>query len=205
MINLLDDLQKLVKDANSLVTFTKNSNLEKLVVTCTRDIQQKYLGDVLNMLFSYINIDNAVGVWLDYIGCRFNFCRPTTSILDTDILGFTGTNAQSFNSAPFWNESDIVAVSDDVYRGFIKVFASHLLSSGSKIDLENALKLIYADVKYDDIAINTVDITVTTTTVTDLILIAIASGLFKVNTGINLRRVYKKETSTSTPVIIYGA
>ena len=72
---------------------------------------------VLKDLERMRNWDTAEGVWLDYIGRRLGFTRPTINVMVTR-FGFEGSSGVGFNQAPFATATGFVpqvAVGDPIY------------------------------------------------------------------------------------------
>ena len=98
------------------------------------------------------NWDTAEGVWLDYIGRRLGFTRPTINVMVTR-FGFSGGDGVGFNQAPFATATGFVpqvAVGDPIYLLCLKVWAGTILTSGCILDMNTAVRRSFPAAYYTD-------------------------------------------------------
>ena len=98
------------------------------------------------------NWDTAEGVWLDYIGRRLGFTRPTINVMVTR-FGFEGSSGVGFNQAPFATATGFVpqvAVGDPIYLLCLKVWAGTILTSGCILDMNTAVRRSFPAAYYTD-------------------------------------------------------
>ena len=93
------------------------------------------------------DIDEAEGVWLDYIGGRMGVRRPAvTSPADDLRFGFEGpVQSRPFGTAPFRGSSENAAIfplNDSVFRRMLKARGITLLSRGSPTEFTTAVLLV---------------------------------------------------------------
>ena len=103
------------------------------------------------------NWDTAEGVWLDYIGRRLGFTRPTIDVNVTR-FGFEGSSGVGFNQAPFATTGFVpqVPIPDAVYLLCLKVWAGTILTSGSIPDMNTAVRRSFPAAYYTDGADSTI-------------------------------------------------
>ena len=96
--------------------------------------------------------DTARGVWLDYIGKRLGFMRPSINAMVTR-FGFDGGDGVGFNQAPFATATGFVpqvAVGDPIYLLCLKVWAGTILTSGCIFDMNTAVRRSFPAAYYTD-------------------------------------------------------
>ena len=96
--------------------------------------------------------DTAEGVWLDYIGRRLGFVRPTINAMVTR-FGFDGGDGVGFNQAPFASATGFipqVPVGDPEYLLCLKVWAGTILTSGCILDMNIAVRRSFPLAYYTD-------------------------------------------------------
>ena len=103
------------------------------------------------------NWDTAEGVWLDHIGRRLGFTRPTIDVNVTR-FGFEGSSGVGFNQAPFATTGFVpqVPVADAVYLLCLKVQAGTILTSGCILDMNTAVRRSFPAAYYTDGADSTI-------------------------------------------------
>ena len=102
--------------------------------------------------------DTAEGVWLDYIGRRLGFVRPTINAMVTR-FGFDGGDGVGFNQAPFASATGFipqVPVGDPEYLLCLKVWAGTILTSGCILDMNIAVRRSFPLAYYTDGADSTI-------------------------------------------------
>ena len=103
----------------------------KAIVDGINELIQSELIDFAEDTEAQASILTATGGWLDWIGSRLNFPRPTLVQDNFDVFGFDGHGA-GFDQAPFWNGSDYgIGVADEVYRAFLIARGGQLLTDGT--------------------------------------------------------------------------
>ena len=151
------------------------------------DVLQPILADALaaaDEIQRMQDIDQAVGVWLDYLGVRLGIERPATSdpTLDTR-FGFDLAGA-GFDQHPFRGDAANDAVyplPDAIYRRFVKARAVTVLSDGTFATYVKAVRLIDPNAT----VVDNRDMTVTVTTaLQDLLELADGIGALPRTAGV---------------------
>ena len=113
--------------------------------------------------------DTARGVWLDYIGRRLGFSRPSIDQTVTR-FGFSGSDGVGFNQAPFATATGFipqVQVGDDVYLLCLRVWAGTILTSGTIPDMNIAVRRAFPAAYYTDGADSTIALVTGATSMRD--------------------------------------
>lgn len=144
-----------------LVSQWRGTQLETLLEAIISEIEREYI-DPAKALSRQGSIDDAIGVYLDYIGERLVFPRPKTQVSYTK-FGFHGGDGVGFNQAPFGTSnpqaSDLTQISDSWYRSMLKARGLALLSSGTLADVTACAEALFDTSA--SVAINQKTITVT--------------------------------------------
>ena len=130
------------------------------------DVLQPILADALaaaDEIQRMQDIDQAVGVWLDYIGVRLGIERPATSDASMDTRWGFDLAGAGFDQHPFRGDAANDAVyplPDAIYRRFVKARAVTVLSDGTSATYVKAVRLIDPNATVADNR----DMTITVTT-----------------------------------------
>ena len=97
-----------------------------------------------------LNIDDAMGFQLDWIGLRLGFPRPPSvpnlAASDINLFGFDDGDSSTtrdprtrgFDQAPMFSYAGLSAISDAWYRRMLRGRAASILSRGTKAEIEAA-------------------------------------------------------------------
>lgn len=120
----------------------------KSIIDGINDLIQSELINFAEDTEKQISILTATGVWLDWIGARLNFPRPTLAQDDFEVFGFDG-HGVGFDQAPFWDGSDYgIGVTDETYRKFLIARGGQLLTDGSIASMTAVLVAAFGDGNY---------------------------------------------------------
>ena len=130
------------------------------------EIIQDELVEPLLTLQECIAFADASGVFLDYLGLRVGYTRPTILDADVEYFGFNGGDGLGFDQAPMFSLHEVLQartpVGDEWYRGMLKGRARGLLSDGSIRDLDKVLDVLFdGDSYYVDNLDSTIEAKVT--------------------------------------------
>lgn len=92
------------------------------------------------------NIDTARGFGLDILGRILGITRRFFVINFDNYFGFSGTGAQPFNQAPFYNgasDADAVILSDEDYRRILYTKAYLNISPINALNINHAFTMLF--------------------------------------------------------------
>lgn len=120
----------------------------KSIIDGINDLIQTELIDFAEDIEKSISILTATGIWLDWIGARLNFPRPTLAQDDFEVFGFDG-HGVGFDQASFWDGSDYgIGVTDETYRTFLIARGGQLLTDGSIASMTAVLVAAFGEGNY---------------------------------------------------------
>ena len=153
------------------------------------DVLQPILDNALDAfarLQLMLDINEAEGIWLDYLGVRVGIRRPTTSDPAQDPrFGFDQAGV-GFDQAPFRGAAANDAVfplPDPVFRGFVKARAILVLGNGTVQTFRHAVHQVDPSAVVTDNRDMTVDVT---TQFTELLQLADDIGAFPRTAGVRV-------------------
>lgn len=144
---------KLDASADLLIGQWRNAPKFYTMVDKTIGIVQEDVSDTLEQLTRMWNVDEATGIWLDFLGVRVGIIRPLVE--DPTMsrrFGFSGTQAWSFDLAPFRGVLDDqkYPLSDVIFRRFVKARGLLITTLGEFGAFERAVQFIDPDAKVED-------------------------------------------------------
>ena len=119
----------------------------RTIIQIHLDVKQEYLIGPLERTRELLQIDEADGVWLDWIGARLGLPRPWAIGLLDDRWGFDNAGTP-FDQGRLSNLPDIEArspIADLLYRNLLKARSVALLSHGDVGSFRDAVEYIDAD------------------------------------------------------------
>ena len=123
----------------------QNSPRLRAVVTDVVEVLRDDGLDAFAAIERMRNLDDAEGVWLDYLGIRIGLPRPPTNDPTQDPRFGFGTAGEPFDQAPFRGSQANAAVfplPDPVYRRFIRARAITITGDGTLADFVLAVRTI---------------------------------------------------------------
>ena len=88
------------------------------------------------------SLDTAEGVFLDYIGERLGFTRPTRDDTNIERFGYDNSSGKGFDQAPFYTVDPQavgrIPVGDDEYRSILRARAQAVTGAANRTAIEAA-------------------------------------------------------------------
>lgn len=110
-------------------------------------IVQDEIVQPLRTLERMASLDTATGIWLDRIGERLGFTRPTRDDQSIERFGYAGSRGKGFDQAPFYSTDPQAAgrvpVGDDEYRSILRARAQALIGAGNRTSVAAAAALLF--------------------------------------------------------------
>lgn len=119
-----------LNNSDKLIAQDKRGNIKTLLDGINEVIQRLLLTPACK-LQEQMDVDLAVGQFLDYIGARINQIRSQIAADNVSFFGFQG-NGLGWDQHPFYaGNGSIVAISDTLYRQYLKARGGQLQTTGT--------------------------------------------------------------------------
>ena len=108
--------------------------IRAIVTDILTPMRDQAIAAALNIRDKQLNVDDAEGVWLDFLGVRLGVRRPATTDPTMDPRFGFDMSGVGFDQEPFRGDvanDAVFAVDDNVYRRFLRGRAITILSDGS--------------------------------------------------------------------------
>lgn len=188
---------QLTKLVDYLATICLDTNIEVLLRK-KADIVQEYLYDVIAQFNSLYSINEAYGIFLDYVGYRLGiFERPSLPANLLNKASIFGLNP--FGILPFGDitESARLPIDDDDFRRFLKVRARSLIADCTIENMVEDYKLFFDAVDDQLILVDegdmTLDLTIITSKSLELVQSVEEAGMFYKPAGVLLKTAYNPQ------------
>ena len=160
---------------NKLISQYANANSFRSILQALFQLYQDELVSTLYKTESYMHRENADGAWLDFIGRRLDFIRPSVLDLNRKHFGFEPQSSASpsvrrnlgFNVGPMYSINKRyqgrIPLGDEYYANMLASRALCIRSTTSKRDIETVLTTLFDGGGIVHDTINPLSVTLTVT------------------------------------------